>query len=363
MAITRITSVTETISKIIEEFNKYCANEKQNEFADEDKIINFLQNTFSIVSTVEIDSDLLQNYSKLCNYLTKSQSIDNFNTLVSIIQSFFHTEKTTITYNELYKYMMYGIHEYFKVKLTETVNSQVGLVVLEYKKKGDDNITYNIKKEYFKEENKCFVRKTKLCSRRELQIAERKLWKPFNIKENECATTFENITLEINKNLNKAEDPINLSNIVNLEKDKSSEQTKPLRAGIKCRNCGIIGHFTYDCPNKQNNNNSNNNNSNNNSNSNSNNNNGYTQSNQRSYHSVIVNHIPSESTVEEITNLFSQVGQIQRVTIPKGYDGSNRNFCFVNFYSEESVDRAIKKFNNTGFNYMIMTVEKAKSKY
>lgn len=379
--------MSSVISKIIQKFNKYCVDESQkNEFVNHDNIIKFLKNTFSLSFNNDDNDndndktvismgnwDLFNEYSKVCNFLTKTQTINDTNTLILIIQSFLHVEKKgtnnednknnniPVSFEQLYNCIISGIHEYFKVKLTEMKDAEVGIVLLEYKKKSQNGINYNIRREYFKKDDKCFIRKIMSCSRKEKMIAERKAWKPFNINANECSATFENITLEINPNLNKE-----VSNSTNLLKNTTLEKesgSKPLRVGIKCRNCGTIGHFTHDCPNPQTINSLNTRKSFNEIETNNSENNKYVAPNQRPYYSVIVNHISSDSTVDEITNLFSEAGRVQRVTIPKGYDGLNRNFCFVNFYSEESVERAIKRFNGTGLNSMIMTVEKAKSKY
>jgi len=386
--------MTTTISSIISKFNKYYVKESQNEFTSNNEIIKFLKKNFSFSLNgnsnnngndndyEKIDSDLLNKYRELHNYLTKCNKIDDINTLVLITQSFFYSKKksnnnnnntvtnTKFNFAQLYDCIVLGIQEYFRVKLTEMKNPEDGIVLLEYKKTMEkNNIDYNIKIEYFKKQELYFTRKTRSCSKREQRIAERKSWKPFNIKINESVTTFENIPLEINSNLN--DETITNINTTNYISNTETEITKSIRTGIKCRTCGIIGHFTYDCPNTQSNNllntkksfDNNNNNTTNTTNNYNNTNNKYSNSNQKKTYSVIVNHISSESTVDEITEHFSEAGRIQRVTIPKGNDGTNRNFCFVNFYSEESVDRAIKKFNGTGLNSMIMIVEKAKNKY
>jgi translation initiation factor 3 subunit G len=57
----------------------------------------------------------------------------------------------------------------------------------------------------------------------------------------------------------------------------------------------------------------------------------------------------------DLYDLFSQVGEIRRILIPKDYDTQqSRGFGFVLFNSSKDADNALKRFSNYGFDHLIL---------
>ena len=58
---------------------------------------------------------------------------------------------------------------------------------------------------------------------------------------------------------------------------------------------------------------------------------------------IIVRNIPFSSTRLQLTTLFSTIGPLKKITIPKKYDGTSRGFAFVSFASREDARRCKEK--------------------
>ena len=75
---------------------------------------------------------------------------------------------------------------------------------------------------------------------------------------------------------------------------------------------------------------------------------------------VYVGNLPFRTTEEDLTNLFSQVGPVESVSIITDRDtGRSKGFGFVSMGSDDA-DKAIAQFNGTEFNGRALTVNEAR---
>jgi cold-inducible RNA-binding protein len=75
---------------------------------------------------------------------------------------------------------------------------------------------------------------------------------------------------------------------------------------------------------------------------------------------VYVGNLPFQTTEDDLNNLFSQVGQVESVSIITDRDtGRSKGFGFVSMDSE-AADKAIAQFNGTDFNGRALTVNEAR---
>ena len=75
---------------------------------------------------------------------------------------------------------------------------------------------------------------------------------------------------------------------------------------------------------------------------------------------VYVGNLPFQTTEDDLSNLFSQVGQVESVSIITDRDtGRSKGFGFVSMDSE-AADKAIAQFNGTDFNGRALTVNEAR---
>jgi RNA recognition motif-containing protein len=75
---------------------------------------------------------------------------------------------------------------------------------------------------------------------------------------------------------------------------------------------------------------------------------------------VYVGNLPFQTTEDDLNNLFSQVGQVESVSIITDRDtGRSKGFGFVSM-DAESADKAIAQFNGTDFNGRALTVNEAR---
>ena len=75
---------------------------------------------------------------------------------------------------------------------------------------------------------------------------------------------------------------------------------------------------------------------------------------------VYVGNLPFRTTEEDLSNLFSQVGPVESVSIITDRDtGRSKGFGFVSMGSDDA-DKAIAQFNGTEFNGRALTVNEAR---
>jgi cold-inducible RNA-binding protein len=75
---------------------------------------------------------------------------------------------------------------------------------------------------------------------------------------------------------------------------------------------------------------------------------------------VYVGNLPFQTTEDDLTNLFSQVGPVESVSIITDRDtGRSKGFGFVSMDSD-AADKAIAQFNGTDFNGRALTVNEAR---
>ena len=75
---------------------------------------------------------------------------------------------------------------------------------------------------------------------------------------------------------------------------------------------------------------------------------------------VYVGNLPFQTTEDDLSNLFSQVGAVESVSIITDRDtGRSKGFGFVSMDSE-AADKAIAQFNGTDFNGRALTVNEAR---
>jgi len=75
---------------------------------------------------------------------------------------------------------------------------------------------------------------------------------------------------------------------------------------------------------------------------------------------VYVGNLPFNTTEEDLTNLFSQVGPVESVSIITDRDtGRSKGFGFVSMGSDDA-EKAIAQFNGTDFNGRALTVNEAR---
>ncbi len=75
---------------------------------------------------------------------------------------------------------------------------------------------------------------------------------------------------------------------------------------------------------------------------------------------VYVGNLPFQTTEDDLNNLFSQVGQVESVSIITDRDtGRSKGFGFVSM-DAEAADKAIAQFNGTDFNGRALTVNEAR---
>ena len=75
---------------------------------------------------------------------------------------------------------------------------------------------------------------------------------------------------------------------------------------------------------------------------------------------VYVGNLPFQTTEDDLSNLFAQVGPVESVSIITDRDtGRSKGFGFVSMDSD-AADKAIAQFNGTDFNGRALTVNEAR---
>ena len=75
---------------------------------------------------------------------------------------------------------------------------------------------------------------------------------------------------------------------------------------------------------------------------------------------VYVGNLPFQTSEDDLTNLFSQVGPVESVSIITDRDtGRSKGFGFVSMGAEDA-DKAIAQLNGTEFNGRALTVNEAR---
>ncbi|KAL6066999.1 Pre-mRNA splicing factor [Balamuthia mandrillaris] len=81
---------------------------------------------------------------------------------------------------------------------------------------------------------------------------------------------------------------------------------------------------------------------------------------EKSKRTLYVGNLPSETTEEELRELFASTFSVRSVDIPKrGNDGRSKYFGFVEFDSEEEKERAMKEMNQTTLKDRTITLQNA----
>ncbi|KAL6065052.1 Peptidyl-prolyl cis-trans isomerase E [Balamuthia mandrillaris] len=81
---------------------------------------------------------------------------------------------------------------------------------------------------------------------------------------------------------------------------------------------------------------------------------------EKSKRTLYVGNLPSETTEEELRDLFASTFSVRSVDIPKrGNDGRSKYFGFVEFDSEEEKERAMKEMNQTTLKDRTITLQNA----
>jgi len=61
---------------------------------------------------------------------------------------------------------------------------------------------------------------------------------------------------------------------------------------------------------------------------------------------LVVKNLPKNITSKDLNILFSEVGSVFSCKIPTNSKNNSEGFGFVCYYEEDSLDKAIDKFNN-----------------
>jgi RNA recognition motif-containing protein len=78
---------------------------------------------------------------------------------------------------------------------------------------------------------------------------------------------------------------------------------------------------------------------------------------------IRISNLADEVTEVELRDMFGKVGMIGRVYLATDKEtGLPKGFAFVTYRFEESVDKAIAKFDGKGFHHMILSVERSMKK-
>jgi hypothetical protein len=319
-----------------------------------------------LLDTVTIsDYDYHRHANALKFIMDKIQNIEEFGILL-------HTACTKntgfdidigliITSDKLYNSCITAILNYFKNKIIteereqEQEENSEFVVLLEYGLETKENrfspdlsvvletINTSIRKELHKtnSEYKIVTKKiTRITKKINQNIVKRRQWKPFNIDdEDKCCNQIQNTPLEIIRESQNIEPSTTKTTLA------SNSTTQ-----ITCRNCGVINdHFTAKCPRQRYNINNNDNDYNNNA--------------RRQYYSIQVSNVPEYYEENDIKDLFSTISRIYRVNRVKDRrTGADIGICYINYDSEEAVERAIKRFNGYRMDSSIISVTKAQNR-
>lgn len=354
-----------TLESIIEEYNYH---HKPCDFIPRDLSIikaffgNIIQGTMSDIinaslESTEIDTNKYDNVLNfLHGFLHDSHDLSDFGTCIlnecDKNTSFDIDIGNIIAEPKLYKSLIDGILQNFKNQVNKSSSS---ILLLEYR---EDEYTYKTELEkrdstYLIIKKKCY-QVTKKVSR---GIIERQGWDNFNV-DNDWNVKHSNIPLKIMIN--------------NTDKEESKNEITR-NTLITCRNCSG-SHYTAQCPKPKTitilessgdfktkldryvppylrNGPSNYDST-------------FVPRPRTDNYAVKVTNIPTYINDQDVRDMFSAVGRIQRITIPrnKRYPEENCDYCYVNYESEEAVEKAINKFNGNKLASSIITVIRAPSK-
>lgn len=374
------------LQTIIQEYNS-----RSNKTFNKDKlvILNFFKSIISsnfiviITKTLESCNNIdIQEYDQVLNYLQSLQINHKqlgscIETLCNKLTEFNINIGITLTKENLYIGFLKGILTYFQEQLNAMKTEERNILLLEYKinesearqigseiNQCDEGICeYIIRKEYNKRNNKYFIvtkKVTKVTKMMSKRVLERKSWKSFNLEKADPTLRMQNTPLEL---VYKQE-----NNDQTIKNEDLSGITK--NSKLICRNCGEINsHITVKCPKERSEKMTTSMNNLNTITENTNerrtyvaphsrDNNRESTFGRRERHAVRVRNIPTYVTEDDVADMFSCIGRVYRVTIPKDKQtGGNTDYCYINLDSAEAVERAVKKFNGGKFDSSIITVE------
>lgn len=75
---------------------------------------------------------------------------------------------------------------------------------------------------------------------------------------------------------------------------------------------------------------------------------------------LVVRNVAFEATRKDLSSLFSAVGQLKSVRLPKKFDGSHRGFAFVEYMTRQEAQSAIDTVAGTHLYGRRLVVERAK---
>lgn len=75
---------------------------------------------------------------------------------------------------------------------------------------------------------------------------------------------------------------------------------------------------------------------------------------------VRVTNLSEDTREQDLRELFSPFGALQRVFLAKDLRGFSKGYAFINFYQREDAARAIEKLDGHGYDHLILRVEWAK---
>lgn len=78
---------------------------------------------------------------------------------------------------------------------------------------------------------------------------------------------------------------------------------------------------------------------------------------------IIVSNLNKDTTEENIFELFSPMGQINKLYIAKDYETQvSKGYSFVTFLHKKDAEKSIEKLNNRGFEHLLLNISWAKGK-
>ncbi|KYR00932.1 RNA-binding region RNP-1 domain-containing protein [Tieghemostelium lacteum] len=78
--------------------------------------------------------------------------------------------------------------------------------------------------------------------------------------------------------------------------------------------------------------------------------------------SLMVSNLSENANEDDLRELFSRCGAVQKVNIPKNDAGKPRGYAYVTYYNIKDAEKAIKELKGHRYDYLVLSVEFAKRK-
>ena len=75
---------------------------------------------------------------------------------------------------------------------------------------------------------------------------------------------------------------------------------------------------------------------------------------------IRVSNLTKSVTEDDLRDLFSRLGRISRVSLPRGPDREPRGFAYISFYERRDAENALEKLQGFGYDHLILKLEWAK---